>query len=256
MSKKSASQKRAQRQQEERAALNNIFTTFLVGLVAECYLFIVHNNYITGTIQTALFWHDFLKILMWVGLAALIGGAGFAIWKKNNEKLRKIGILSAATGVFFTISGWVMTNFFDVGVITMCAAVPVVTILVLIYFLYQRDCFLNTILLAGALFTLWVCDRGLDGGWKTYITIGVIAVAVALAVLCILVRRMQVSEGKLGKLQLLPDDCDYRMIYIVAAAAVALIVAALVVPGYIYYLIWAAVIALFAELAYYTAKMM
>ena len=253
MSKKPASQKRAQRQQEERAALNNIFTTFLVGLVAECYLFLVYRSFQKTFILT---WYNNMTILMWIGLAIMVCGIGFAIWKKTNEKFRRIGVTTAVSGAFLGGSSLIMTTFPDNGVTTMCAAVPVLTILALIFFLYQRDCFLNTMLLAGALFSLWVCDTGLDGGWKLYITIGAILVVALLAGVGILSRKLQTNEGKLGKRQLLPVDCDYRMIYIISALSIVLIVAALIIPAYIYYMIWVAVIAIFAELAYYTTKMM
>lgn len=253
MSQKPSSQKRTQRQQEERTALNNVFTTFLVGLAAECYLFIVYRSYQNTFV---LDWHRALTIVMWAALAVMACGAVLALWKRKNEKLFRIGAIAAGAGAFLAATGWVMTTFLDGGVIAMCAAVPILTILMLIFFLYQRDCFLNTILMAGTLFTIWVCDRGLDGSWRMYIMICAIAVAVLVAVLFILARKMQTNGGKLGKLQLLPADGDYRMIYIMCAVSILLIALALVFPGYIYYLIWAAVIALFAELAYYTAKLM
>ena len=256
MSKKPVSDKRAQRQQQERAALNNIFTTFLVGLAAECYLFLIYRFYVRGTVSMTLALHNVLGILTWVGLAAFVGGGVFALVKKNNKKLCKIAAFTAAGGLFFAVSSWIATHFMDAGVTTLCVLVPVATILGLIYFLYQRDCFLNTLILSGALFTIWVCGRGLDSGWKTYITIAVIAVAALLAVLCVVALLMKKNGGKLGKLQVFSADCDYRMIVAVAIVAAVLILAALFVPSVSFYLVCAAVIVLFAELAYYTVKMM
>ncbi len=256
MSKKPVSNKRALRQQEERAALNKIFTTFLVGLAAECYLFIVYNFYVRSTVESMLTCYDVLKVLGWVGLAAFIGGAVFALVKKGSEKLRKIGAFAAAGGAFLAVSSWIMVNFVEAGVVTLCVLVPVATILGLIFFLYQRDCFLNTLILSGALFTIWVCSKGLDGTWKLYITAAVIAAVVLLAALCVVVFLMKKNGGKLGKLQVFSAECDYRMIYAVAAVAAALILAALFAPGVTFYLICAAVIALFGELVYYTVKMM
>ena len=248
MSKKPVSNKRAQRRQEERAALNNIFTTFLVGLAAECYLFLIYRFPVTL--------YSVLQILTWAGLAAFVGGAVFALVKKSDQKFAKIGALTSAGGLFFAVTGWVVANFFESGIVTLCVLVPVVTILGLIYFLYQRDCFLNTLILSGALFTIWVCDRGLDSGWKLYITAAVIAAVALLAVLCVVVFLMQKKDGKLGKLQVFSAECDYRMIYMAAVVAAALVLAALFAPAMTFYLICAAVIALFGELVYYTVKMM
>ena len=44
MSKKPISQKRAERQQMENQALHRVFNVFLLGLAAECYLFIVQRR--------------------------------------------------------------------------------------------------------------------------------------------------------------------------------------------------------------------
>ena len=248
MSKKPVGGKRLQRQQEERTALHNILITFLVGLAAESYLFLVYR------FPVALY--DILLILGWVGLAAFVGGGVLALVKKNSEKLRKIGVLTSVLGLFFATTGWVVAKFFESGIVVLCVLVPVATILGLVYFLYQRECFLNTLVLSGTLFTLWVCDRGMDGNWRLYITIGVIAVAILLVAMCIAVGAMKKKDGKLGDLQVFSGDCDYRVIYAVAAVAVVLILVGMLMPSVIFYLIWAAVIALFAELVYYTVKMM
>ena len=256
MSKKPASKKNAQQQEQEHIALSNIFNTFLLGLAAECYLFIVYRGYIAGTINSLLTWDKILHVLLWVGVAALVGGCGLALVKKSDDKLRRRGLMAALGGAFFALSGWVMTTFFDTGVIAMCTIVPVLTVLTLIYFLYQRECFASTVLLSGALFTVWVCGKGLSGMWQTCVMICTIAVLVALAVIALLARKMQKNGGKLGRWNLLPADMDWRVLYLVIAVSALLVVLGLVAPFVSYYLIWGAVIALFAEIGYYTTKLM
>lgn len=256
MSKKPVSQKRVQRQQQERTALNNIFNTFLIGLAAECYLFIVYRGYIAGTIDSLLTWDSILRVLMWIGVAALAAGGVFSFVKKNDAKLRRIGLIAAGAGLFFAASGWIMTRFFDLGVVAMCAAVPILTVLMLIFFLYPRDCFISTLVLTITMFTVWICDKGMAGSLQLFVRIGAIAVLIALAAFGIAARRLQFKDGKLGSWQVFPAECDYRVIYIVSVAAILLVALAAFVPAITYYLIWASVIALFAELAYFTTKMM
>lgn len=256
MSKKPVSQKRVQRQQQERAALNNIFNTFLVGLAAECYLFIVYRGYIAGTIDSLLAWDNILRVLMWVGVAALAVGGVFSFVKKNDAKLRRIGLITAGAGLFFAATGAIMTRFYDLGVTAMCTVVPILTVLMLIFFLYPRDCFISTLVLTLSMFTVWICDKGMAGSLHLYVRIGAIAVMIALAVFGIAARRLQFNEGKLGSWQVFPAECDYRVIYIVSVVAILLVALAAFVPAITYYLIWASVIALFAELAYFTTKMM
>ena len=256
MSKKPLSQKRAQRQQQEREALNNIFNVFLTGLAAECYLFMVYRGYIAGSIDSLLVWDKVLHVLMWIGAAVLVGGGLLALVKKADAKVRKIGLTIGGTGLFFALSGLIMTYFYDIGVSAMCTAVPILTVLMLIYFLYQRDCFINTLALVFALFAVWLCDRGLAGHWQLIVRIGAAAMAVLLAVFGIAARRIQFNEGKLGRWQIFPADCEYRMVYVVSVVSVVLVALSVLIPALAYYMIWAAVIALFAELAYYTTKMM
>ncbi len=256
MSKKPVNQKNAQQQEQENIALNNIFNTFLGGLVAECYLFIVYRGYVAGSVNSLLTWHKILQVLVWVGAALLVGGGAVALLKKADEKLCKRAVSVTVAGAFFAISSWVATTFFDTGVIALCTIVPVLTVLALIYFLYQRECFANTMMLSAALFVVWVCGRGLDGMWSTVITAGAIGVLVLLAVSAVLVRKIQKNAGKLGRRQLFTADVDWRVTYLVIAVSAALVLLGMFLPGMAYYLIWAAVLALFAEIAYYTSKMM
>ncbi len=257
MSKKNANHKQQmQRQEQENLALKRIFNTFLIGLAAECYLFIVYRGYIAGSIDSLLAWDKILRVIMWLGVAGLVGGAGLALVKRSNAKLRTGGVCAALTGAFLAVSSWVMTTFFDNGVITMCTIVPVLTVLMLIYFLYQRECFVSTVVIAGTLFTVWVCDRGLSGLWRTGVIVGAVAVIALLALFALFMRKVSKDGGKVKNFQLFNADCDYRVIYLVTAICAVLVLLALLLPGISYYLVWAAVIVLFGELAYYTTKLM
>ena len=256
MSKKPVNHKSAKQQEQENITLNNIFNTFLGGLVAECYLFILYRGYIAGSVDSLLKWHSALQVLVWIGLAVMVLGGIVALVKKADEKLCKRSIGAAVIGAFLALSSWCATTFFDTGVIALCTIVPVLTVLALIYFLYQRECFVNTTMLSVALFVVWVCGKGLDGLWSMVVTAGAIGVVAALAVAALLVRKIQKNEGKLGRWQLFDADVDWRVTYLAIAVSAALVLLGLFLPGVTYYLIWVAVLALFAEIAYYTSKMM
>ena len=138
----------------------------------------------------------------------------------------------------------------------MCILVPVLTLLGLVFFLFQRECFLSTVVMAGALFTVWVCGSGLDSSWRIPVIIGSVAAVVILAVLAYLVRRIQKDGGKFRDLQVFTAECDYRVIYAVLAVSAVAIVAVLAFQVLSYYLLWALGILLFAEMVYYTTKLM
>lgn len=256
MSKKSMSQKRAQRKQQERAALGNIFNVFLAGLSAECVLFLIYRCYYGSSVDSYLVWHKILKAVVWIGLAVFAAGIGAAVVKKSDAKIRKTGLIAGFSGLFLSLVSFVSTHFHEVGITALCIVVPVVTVLGLVYFLYQRECFLSTTLLAGALFTNWVCGKGLGGSWTTLITVCAIAVVIALAVLMVLLATVKKNGGKFREIEIFSADCDYRVIFAVCLVCIAAILLAVFVPTVSFYLTWVLVIALFAELALYTTKMM
>lgn len=256
MPKKSASQKRALRDQQERTALGNIFNVFLTGLGVECLLFLLYRFYINGSISAFLALHSVLSVTVWLGLAALLGGIGIAVAKKSDQKIRKIGLLTGFSGFLMFLISWITTRLHETGLTGLCIVVPVVTVLGLVYFLYQRECFVNTTLLAGSLFTIWVCSNGLGGYWSTLVTILTCGVLVGLAAVAVLLGKLKKNEGKFRDIHVFSTDCDYRLLYAVCAVCFAAILLVLLVPTLSFYMTWALVIGLFAELAFYTTKLM
>jgi len=256
MAKKPTSQKRALREQQERAALGNIFNVFLTGLAAECILILIYRFYINGNVSTFLAWDNVLRVAVWAGLVLFPCGIGLALVKKANKKIHKIGLIAGLSGLYLSAVSLISLRFFETGVVGMCIAIPVITVLGLVFFLYQHECFASTTVLAGALFTIWICGKALGGYWNTLVTICTCAVLVGLVVLMLLVKMLKKNEGKFQDIRIFSPDCDYRLPYLVCAVSFIAVLLVLLLPGLAFYLTWVLVIALFAELAYYTTKMM
>ncbi len=258
-SKKSISQKKAEKEKQENLILNRVYYVFLLGLAAECYLFLVYRGYAMGSVSSMLTWHTVLKVLMWAGLAALVVGAIAGYVKRGDKKLRKIMTWVAGIGGFFALSGWVITHFFSngLGVTAMCVLVPILAVMMLIYLLYQHECTLNTAALAGAMFSVWVRGATVNSAaWKIPVVAGCVVALAVLAAAAYLVNKAQKAEGKLRKVQVMSLECDYRIVYAALAVAAAGVLIALLVPSISVYLMWLLGVALFAELVYYTTKMM
>ncbi len=259
MAKKPISQKRAERQQQENQVLQRVFNAFLLGMAAECYLFIVYRNYVTGTVPQMLTWVQILRWGGWLGLGMLAVGAVLAVLahRQGAAKRRAAMCWVAGAGLFLAAGGWLMTNFYPEGVTVMCVLVPVVTLLALVYFLFQRECFFCTLTLAGTILAVWVCGNGLDSvSWRVPVLIGAAAGLVILAALAVGLRKVQRAGGKLLGLRVFSVDCDYRVPYGVLAVCGVSVGAVLVYMALSYYLLWALGILLFAELVYYTTKLM
>lgn len=139
MAKKPISQKKADRQQQENQALQRVFNVFLLGLAAECYLFVVYRGYVAGSVDALLIWDKILRYGAILGLVMLLAGVGVAIWKRNDPKLRRAMAWTAGVGLFLAVSGWVVTRIYPEGVTAMCIAVPILTLLGLVFFLFQHE---------------------------------------------------------------------------------------------------------------------
>lgn len=254
MSKKSIGQKKLDRQQREDRALQCVLNAFLVGLAAECYLLLVYRGYAAGDINQVVTWDKILNVGIWAGLALLLAGLAAALIKRDSRKFRNAMLWVSAVGFFLLLSGVVITEVYPKGVTAMCVAVPVVTLLGMVYFLFQRECFFSTTILAGTLFTVWLCGNVVF--IRRAIIVGAVVVMVGLAAAAWLVRGMQRRAGKLAGIQVFDTMCEYWLLYAVLGLSfVSIAVALLAVPA-IFYLMWVLGIALFAEMVYYTTKLM
>lgn len=257
--KKPISKNRVEREKTENQTLTRVYYVFLLGLAAECYLFLVYRGYAWGTIKSVLAWDTVLRVALWAGLAALVVGAAVGYLKRQDKKLRKIMTWVAGVGAFFFLSSWISTRFFGngLGVTAMCILVPIVAVLALIYLLYQHECAISTVILAGSMFSVWL--RGASAGserWRLPVIIGCAVVVLGLLAVLFLTDKARKSGGKLFGFRVFSVECDYRIVYaVVAVAAVAVLLAACVV-SIAYYLMWVLGVLLFAELVYYTTKLM
>lgn len=257
--KKPISQKRADREKQDNRVLTRIYYVFLLGLAAECYLFLVYRGYSWGSVQSMLVWHKILTVLTWAGLIALGAGIGGAIASRENRKRRTIMTWVAGAGAFFFMSGWIITHFFTnaFGTIAMCIMVPILAVLALIYLLYQHECALSTAVLAGSMFSVWLRGASAQSDiWRVPVIVGCAVVVLGLAAVLFLSNKARKDEGKLWGVRVFSVECDYRVLFAAVAVAAAAVLLAAVLPAIAYYFMWALGVVLFAELVYYTTKLM
>ena len=254
-------QQKLTREQRDNQVLGRVFRLFLLGIVAECLLFFINDLYINGTAQSLVGIYYSLPYAAAAGFVVLAVGLALLIWKRDVSPLsRKIFGWTAGVGAFVGICSLVLRLVYPNGGTYLCVVIPILTVLGMVFLLFQREFFVIAIILSGALFTVWVCRKGIGTvGWHLPALVGSILVLAGLVVLTLLTRKVEKQRGlwKDGfRLRLLPADCDYRMLYLTYALSFAAILMAVLVVATTYYTMWVLGVALFAFAVYYTTKLM
>lgn len=252
--------KKLTREERDNLVLKKVFHLFLVGIVAECYLLIVSKQYINSSGDLFFGIYHAMQVLTVVGLVVMVAGIVLLALQKGSEKVKKCYPWLIIAGGFFGISSFLFNFLFPKGGTYLCVIVPILTVLGLVYYLFQREFFWLTIILGGGMFTVWVCRKGIgSANWHTRALVGSLVVLAGLVVVTILTRMVQKNHGKwIGKCHcpIFPANCDYRLMYFAYAIVFVAIVLALVMVTTTYYSLWALGILLFVYAVYYTTKLM
>lgn len=137
--------------------------------------------------------------------------------------------------------------------------VPVVAVLALVYYLFQRDFFFITLISAGGILSLQLYRRmflahpfRIQCGY----VLAFILLAAALAAFIILQRNAGVLPGQ-KPIRILPKDANYSLLYAACALNAVLLALTLILGGIAaYYLLFVLVGWLFVMAVYYTVKLM
>ena len=250
--------KREQRHAQEDAAFNRMLLWLLGAVVVELLIMLVKQVYINflagAAVRDALY--GFFHIFTFLGAALAAAGIVWSVlsFRKGKSVIVPCICASAAAGL------WVLSGLgyflFDVGMSIMMILPAVAAVLIVVYFLYQRVFFLNTLITADGLLVLWLYQQYY---WdhptmsRVFFAAGFVLLAAALA-LSFLLRR---GGGRLGGLRVLPADTDYLMTWITCALtglAMALALALGTTAGL--YLLFALAAWEFIQAVFYTVQLM
>lgn len=252
---------RAERARQEDAVLNKVLLWIVGAVVLEALLLLLNKyyvDYIVADIPIMLAIHEALPIAA-VVFALLLAACGVWAWIWH-QKGKKVGlptgltIAFAALAVCAVIARWVPNG---TGIRFLYVAVPVVAVLAMIYYLYQREFFLVSVISAAGLCGLWLLQR--REGHETFVYTCLIALGVALVGCAVVAWVLQSAKGALilrGKqVQLLPKKANYVPIYVTCGLDAAVLVAGVVWGSMM--LLYAVLVAWLLVMAvYYTVKLM
>ena len=249
------------REQRDNQVLGRVFRLFILGIAAECFLFFFNDLYINGTAQSLVGIYYSLPYASAAGFLVMAVGLVMLVKQRGASPLaRRVFGWTGGVGAFVGICSLVLRLVYPNGGTYLCVLVPILTVLGMVFLLFQREFFLIAVILSGSLFTVWVCRKGIGTtSWNLPALAGSIAVLIGLVVLAALTAKVQRQDGlwKAGaKVRLLPVDCNYGMLYLAYALSFLAILLAVLVVTTTYYSMWVLGIALFAFAVYYTTKLM
>lgn len=260
-----AASRRDERAKREDVILNRILVWFGAAVVAELILLWLGRYYtphITTSeiIMMALHLHQFFSVFVWVALAlAVVSTLWLAAAKRGGKRTRLPLIGTVLFWVTFAMSA-VIVLFGDTGIQLLCRLVLAVTVMALIFYLYQREFFCSTVAAGAGILGLWVLRRA--NGAHPVVVYGYLAALAVLLVLGVVLCRMLQSSGgvwkrKSGGVRVFSKNAGYWMIYLTCGLTAAAVIAGLLAgAAAAYYLMFALVAWIFAMAVYYTVKLM
>lgn len=258
-------EKMAQHRKDD-AVINKIFVWFLSAVILEALLFLVKRFYVdvrvTETAVAIMVAISYIvKVVPFVGViaAALFAVRGMTFHRQGKDAGKYATACVLSLVVAFCSA--VIWQFYDVGLRFLFVAVPVIAVLALIYYLYQREFFFSTLVGALGLVGLWMVRKGYGAThpasvWAYFVVVAAVAVIVALVAL-----KAKKAKGvlELGgkKWKLFSVKANYVTLWLscvisVAACAVGIVLGSMAA----FYLLIVLAVWLVVLLVYHTVRMM
>ena len=140
------------RRREEDAVFNKMLTWFMGAVIFEAFVlflkrfYVDYNHMSESAIGFALGIHKTLGVLRFAGPVLLVGAVIWLVGCYKKQKALRFPALIAAVGFALTVADFLGYHLRALGVSLLGAIGPVVAILAVIFFLYQREFFYSAIL--------------------------------------------------------------------------------------------------------------
>ncbi len=253
-------EERLARKEREDQALNRVLWWFGGAVVLEFFVLLLNRyfiNFNTRNFAAAAGIFRFLQIFSAVCLAlAVVFGVLWMLWRKGQKKGTFLFGVCALIALALFLCAFIAGMWKDTGVQLLYVAVPVVAVLALVYYLYQREFFLVAIQGGVALFAMWAYTKLIyvNAPLVYGILIAAAVLAVAAAALAAVLQR---SKGRLGKKRILSKRCNYVPLYLASAVTLLAVILAFCFGISVAYGALLGVVAwLFGAAVYYTVHLM
>ena len=267
MSKIEKEQKALQEKQENEI-LRRLLSWLGMAFVLEIWIFFVNRFvYNIRPTETEILSFLFYQVLPVMQYGGLILAALVTLWHVGEKKKNpETGIFRIILAVFFAVLAVCSLLFLRLGeasVPVLLVIVPSLAGIMMIYYLYQKEFFVISVVCGSGILGLWLFRASAGQHQKLFFTY----LAVLFCVLTVIVALAYLSRKgngavKLGNrsLDFLGPKANFHVLYITCAVvAVTLllsVVSGAVGVGIAYYSILALVVWVFAMAVYFTSKLM
>lgn len=258
-----SSEVRTKEQMEDRAF--NRMLLWLAGTVlTEVVLLLVNRYYVHARVEELEHLATIHAILGFAPIVGVVLFAGFLYWglqqKKKGDADRDgiIQIILAAAFLVMGFGAYGMRLYGASAAPLILGIVPGLGVLMLVFYLYQKEFFGCAFVGGLGILGLWVFrTTGVGSHYYLYLALALVIIAAGLA----LALKLKKANGDLtirGKrVSLLQSGAAYPTYYITAAVTVVLLLAPLALGAAVaYYSIWVMAAWLFILAVYFTSKLM
>ena len=253
--------------QREDAVLGKVILWFLSAVVLEFLLFLVNRFYINVRVATE--WgvpvmnaiHNIVRVLPFVGIivAALLVIRGVT-WKKKGKNAGKFAV-AAVLSLVVALCSLIIWRFYDTGVKFLYVFVPVIAVLALIYYLYQREFFLSALICGMGGIGLWAVRKNGLANHAVLMYVSLAIVVVAAVIMCAIAWSARKNKGIWtvnGKsIKLFSVKANYVTLAVSCVLACACYAIGLFLGSTVaYYLLFVLAAWLVVLLVYHTVKLM
>lgn len=250
--------KREQRHEQEDAAFNKMLLWLLGAVVVELFIMLVKQLYVNrlAGMTVAYVLLNVFHIFAFLGVALTAEAIVWAVLNYRRGKPAVVPCICAAAAAGLWVLSVLSYYLYPEGLNIMLLLPAVGAVLIVVYFLYQRVFFLNTLMTAGGLLALWLY-RQYYATHPTMIRLGFAAGFVLLAAALVLSFLLRNGGGKLGGLRVMPADTGYWMTWITCGVTALTMVLTLVLGAAAgFYLLFALVAWEFVQAVFYTVRLM
>lgn len=243
-------EKREQRARAEDAAFNRMLAWLIGAVIAEALVLVVKRVYIEAAMIGL---GRLFVVFSYLGLVLIVLGAVWCVLSAKKNAALQVPVGCTVAVAFIWLMSVIVYRFSVTGVKIMTAVPIAAIVLILIYFLYHRAFFFNTLVTACGMLALWGARHFNDSKVIIVFVIGWVGLA-ALVAFTVYLKK---NGGRIGKLQLVCDPNCYPACWLSCGVVFALTLLGVVLgAAFAFYLLFALVGWLFCLAVYYTVKLM